>query len=177
MSDRGTLTIPNAIRYLVLDNPMLSSREIAKKLGELDLDYVPSEGYIRHIKGTFKEVRRFLRREGLLTAEPYEFPSSMGGPRECLQETRNASHKRERKVAGRLKPESKTKLADDFLRSHLRKHGESWERDVIEAAQAETFSQDQVRRARGRLSITLANGCVRKVGTEGWIWRLPEDGK
>jgi hypothetical protein len=48
---------------------------------------------------------------------------------------------------------------------------------VIEAAEIEGFTQDQIRRARSRLNITLANGCVLKVGLVGWKWKLPEDGK
>ncbi len=171
------LNTHDAIRHLVLHDPMIPSEDIAKRLEALTLD-VPTKAYINCIKGHIKDMMRFLRREGLLEDEPYELPVSMGGTRECPQESDSVSYAGETKLAGRARePVSMTKLADRFLRSYLGKHGESWERDVMEAAQAKDFTQDQIRRARGRLNITRANGCVRKVGLEGWKWNLPEDGK
>ena len=139
--------------------------------------YVPTPLYIATIKQNLHSLIRFLRREGLLQETRVELPVSMGGTRECPQETQSARYSAETKLPGGPKPKSKTKPADRFLRSYLAKHGESWERDVIEAAQAQGFTQDQIRRARGRLGITLASRCVRKIGTQGWKWRLSEDGK
>jgi hypothetical protein len=98
----------------------------------------------------------------------------MSGPRVHKASTKVA---KKPKVAKKRKRSSKTIRADSFLREFLHTHGESWERDVLQAADVEGFTQDQIRRARCRLNITLANGCVRKMGLEsGWKWRLPEDG-
>jgi hypothetical protein len=44
----------------------------------------------------------------------------------------------------------------------------------MEAAEEKGFTESQIRDARGRLGITQANGCVRKVGFQGWKWKLPE---
>ena len=129
------------------------------------------------VKQNLHSLIRFLRREGLLQDKRGELPVSMGGTRECPQETQSARYSAQTKLPGGSKPKSKTKSADLFLRSYLGKHGEAWERDVIAAAEAEGFTQDQIRRARGRLGITLASRCVRKIGTQGWKWRLSEDGK
>jgi RecA-family ATPase len=79
-------------------------------------------------------------------------------------------------VAATTKPKSKTRAADKFLKNFLA-DGDRWEKEVMEAAEAQAFTKNQIRDARERLNITQANGCVWKAGLDGWKWRLPEDGR
>ena len=148
------LNVQDVIRHLVVHDPSISVNEIIKNLERAGLDH-PTKYYVSTFRRLFLDTLQFLRHEGLLL-EPQKLPpSKMARPKRVPQP----------KVAKKRKL---SKPSHRFLQSYLEEHGEAWAHEVLAAAEGAGISQDQIRRARERLGVV-----TRKMGLDGWKWKLP----